>query len=173
MLTHGLVTPGIAGRPGNLWVGRLPVLAIAAFTVCLTAVLVAISLRPAAGLGSRPVPGEPGIRLALLLGAALVLVVLGGVHWRRWRLGLDSMQLALVVACLLSAGALLSLEVGRPWHLAWWDYHAFLLAGFAAAIYTVVTGYRRSSTLQDVLEGCSPATRWPTSAAAPPRPCGR
>lgn len=31
MLTHGLVTPGIAGRPGNLWVGRLPVLAIAAF----------------------------------------------------------------------------------------------------------------------------------------------
>ena len=40
-----------------------------------------------------------------------------------------------------------SLEVGRPWHLAWWDYHAFLLAGFAAAIYAVVTGYRRSSTL--------------------------
>ncbi|HEV2872391.1 MAG TPA: HD-GYP domain-containing protein, partial [Actinomycetota bacterium] len=44
-------------------------------------------------------------------------------------------------------------EIGRPWHLAWWDYHAFLLAGFAAAIYAVVTGYRRSSTLQDVLEG--------------------
>ena len=153
MLTHGLVTPGIGGRPGNLWVGRLPVLAIAAFAVCLTAVLVAISLWPAAGLGRRPVPGEAGIRLALVLGAALALVALGGVHWRRWRLGLDSMQLALVVACLLSAGALLSLEVGRPWHLAWWDYHAFLLAGFAAAIYTVVTGYRRSSTLQDVLEG--------------------
>ena len=37
MLTHGLVTPGIAGRPGNLWVGRLPVLAIAAFAVCLAA----------------------------------------------------------------------------------------------------------------------------------------
>jgi HD-GYP domain-containing protein (c-di-GMP phosphodiesterase class II) len=99
------------------------------------------------------VPGEAGIRLALVLGAALVLVALGGVHWRRWRLGLDSMQLALVVACLLSAGALLSLEVGRPWHLAWWDYHAFLLAGFAAAVYTVVIGHRRSSTLHDVLEG--------------------
>jgi hypothetical protein len=160
MLAQGLVTPGIGGRPGNLWVGRLPVLAIAAFAVCLaagglglTAVLVAISLWPAAGLGSRPVPGEAGIRLALVLGAALVLVALGGVHWRRWRLGLDSMQLALVVACLLSAGALLSLEVGRPWHLAWWDYHAFLLAGFAAAVYTVVTGHRRSSTLHDVLEG--------------------
>ncbi|HEV2871717.1 MAG TPA: HD-GYP domain-containing protein [Actinomycetota bacterium] len=148
MLTHGLVTPGIAGRPGNLWVGRLPVLAIAAFAVCLAA-----AAWPQRSPASWAVPGESGIRLALLLGAALVLVALGGVHWRRWRLGLDSMQLALVVACLLSAGALLSLEVGRPWHLAWWDYHAFLLAGFAAAIYAVVTGYRRSSTLQDVLEG--------------------
>jgi hypothetical protein len=88
MLAHGLVTPGIGGRPGNLWVGRLPVLAIAAFAVCLaaaawpqrspatwagrwpagtlaagglglTAVLVAISLWPAAGLGSRPVPARP------------------------------------------------------------------------------------------------------------------
>jgi hypothetical protein len=37
MLAHGLVTPGIGGRPGNLWVGRLPVLAIAAFAVCLAA----------------------------------------------------------------------------------------------------------------------------------------
>jgi hypothetical protein len=89
MLTHGLVTPGIAGRPGNLWVGRLPVLAIAAFAVCLAAA--AWPQRPPA---SWAVPGESGIRLALLLGAALVLVVLGGVHWRRWRLGLDSMQLA-------------------------------------------------------------------------------
>ena len=37
MLAHGLVTPGIGGRPGNLWVGRLPALAIAAFAVCLAA----------------------------------------------------------------------------------------------------------------------------------------
>jgi HD-GYP domain-containing protein (c-di-GMP phosphodiesterase class II) len=63
------------------------------------------------------------------------------------------MQLALVVACLLSAGALLSMELGRPWHLAWWDYHAFLLAGFAAAIYAVLTGHRRSRTLHEVLDG--------------------
>jgi HD-GYP domain-containing protein (c-di-GMP phosphodiesterase class II) len=63
------------------------------------------------------------------------------------------MQLALVVACLLSAGALLSLQLGRLWHLAWWDHHAFLLAGFAAAISAVLTGYRRSRTLHDVLDG--------------------
>jgi hypothetical protein len=124
--------------------------------VVLLALLVppAISLWPAAGAGRRPLPGEAGVRLALVLGAALVLVAVGAVHWRRWRLGLDSMQLALVVACLLSAGALLSLQVGRPWHLAWWDYHVFLLAGFAAAIYSV--GLRlglRPAALRALAEG--------------------
>jgi hypothetical protein len=37
MLTHGLVTPGIGDRPPNLWVGRLPVLAISTFAACLAA----------------------------------------------------------------------------------------------------------------------------------------
>jgi hypothetical protein len=31
MLRHGLTTTGIGGRPPNLWVARLPVLAIAGF----------------------------------------------------------------------------------------------------------------------------------------------
>src|SRR5215217_1661308 len=35
MLGHGMTTPGIGGRPPNLWVGRLPVLAIAGFAACL------------------------------------------------------------------------------------------------------------------------------------------
>jgi HD-GYP domain-containing protein (c-di-GMP phosphodiesterase class II) len=182
MLGHGLVTPGIGGRPANLWVGRLPVLAIAAFAACLLAAawpqrppavwagrwprgtltaggaalglgLVAVSLWPAAGVGGRPLEGEARIRLALMLGAAVVLLAVAAVHWWRWRLGSDRMQLALVVACLLSAGALLSLQLGTLWRLSWWDYHAFLLAGFAAAIYAVLTGYRRSRTLHDVLDG--------------------
>jgi HD-GYP domain-containing protein (c-di-GMP phosphodiesterase class II) len=182
MLGHGLTTPGIAGRPVNLWIGRFPVLAIASFASCLFAaawpqrppatwagrwprgmlaasgltlglVLVTVSLWPAAGIGGVPLPGEAGVRMGLILGAGLVLVAVGTVHWRRWRLGFDSMQLALVVACLLSAGALLSLEVGTLWHLAWWDYHVFLLTGFAAAIFAVMTGYRRSRTLHEVLDG--------------------
>jgi len=182
MLGHGLLTPGIGGRPANLWVGRLPVLAITAFAGCLCAAawpqrppaawagrwprgtlaaggaalalaLVGVSLWPAAGVGGRPVPGEAPIRLALVLAAAIVLVAVGVVHWWRWRLGFDLMQLALVVACLLGAGALLSLQVGALWHLSWWDYHAFLLTGFAAAIYAVLTSCRRSSTLQEVLGG--------------------
>jgi hypothetical protein len=95
------------------------------------------------------------------------------VHWWRWRLGFDRVQLALVVACLLGAGALLSLQVGALWRLSWWDYHAFLLTGFAAAIYAVVTATDAPARCTRCWTGCSPATRWPTSAAAIPRPCGR
>jgi HD-GYP domain-containing protein (c-di-GMP phosphodiesterase class II) len=182
MLGHGLMTPGIWGRPLNLWVGRLPVLAIAGFAASLCAaawpqrwparwagrwprgtlavgatllglVPGAAVVWPAAGSGLRPVPGEAWVRLALIVAAAAVLVAVGTVHWWRWRLGFDAVQLALVVACLLGAGALLSLQVGTPWRLSWWDYHAFLLTGFAAAIYAVVTGYRRSRTLHAVLDG--------------------
>ena len=182
MLGHGLLTPGIAGRPPNLWVGRLPVVAIAAFAACLwaaawperppatwagrhpRATLAAggaalaltmglILLWPTSGPAGRPLPGEAGLRPVVVLVAVLALVAVGAVHWQRWRLGLDTMQLALVVACLLAAGALLSLQLGTPWRLSWWDYHAFLLAGFAAAVHAILTGYRRTRTLHQVLDG--------------------
>jgi HD-GYP domain-containing protein (c-di-GMP phosphodiesterase class II) len=182
MLGHGLATPGIGGRPPNLWVGRLPVLAIAGFAACLCAaawprrrpavwagrwprgtlaigaallglVPGAAVVWPAAGGSLRPLPGEASVRLALIVLAAVVLLAVGAVHWWRWRLGFDRVQLALVVACLLGAGALVSLQVGTLWRLSWWDYHAFLLTGFAAAIYAVLTGYRRSRTLEEVLDG--------------------
>jgi HD-GYP domain-containing protein (c-di-GMP phosphodiesterase class II) len=48
---------------------------------------------------------------------------------------------------------LLSLQVGALWRLSWWDYHAFLLTGFDAAVYAVLTGYRRSRALHEVLDG--------------------
>jgi HD-GYP domain-containing protein (c-di-GMP phosphodiesterase class II) len=182
MLGHGLTTPGIWGRPPNLWVGRLPVLAIAGFAAGLCAaawpqrwpavwagrwpratlaagaavlglVPGAAVVWPAAAGGLRPLPGEASVRLGLMAASAVVLVVLGLVHWWRWRLGFDRMQLALVVACLLGAGALLSLQIGTLWRLSWWDYHVFLLTGFAAAIYAVLTGYRRSRTMHEVLDG--------------------
>jgi HD-GYP domain-containing protein (c-di-GMP phosphodiesterase class II) len=182
MLGHGLMTPGILGRPPNLWIGRLPVLAISSFAACLCAAAwqqrwpaagaarapratlavggVALALVPAllvvwptAGSGALPLPGEAQVRLALIAAAAVVLLAVGTVHWWRWRLGFDRVQLALVVACILGAGALLSLQVGTLWRLSWWDYHAFLLTGFAAAVYAVLTGYRRSRTMHDVLDG--------------------
>jgi hypothetical protein len=182
MLGHGLTTPGIWGRPPNLWVARLPVLAIAGFAGCLCAAAwpgrwpaVRAGRRAQGGpgrrrgrarggagggggladrrRGARALPGEDRVRLALLVASAVVLLAVGAVHWRRWRLGFDRVQLALVVACLLGAGALLSLQVGSVWRLSWWDYHAFLLTGFGAAVYAVVTGYRRTRTMHEVLEG--------------------
>jgi HD-GYP domain-containing protein (c-di-GMP phosphodiesterase class II) len=170
MLGRGLTTPGIGGRPPNPWVGRLPVLAIAGFAACLCAaawprgtlaigaallglVPGAAVVWPAAGGGLRPLPGEASVRLALVVLAAVVLLAVGAVHWWRWRLGFDRVQLSLVVACLLGAGALVSLQVGTLWRLSWWDHHAFLLTGFAAATYAVLTGYRRSRTLEEVLDG--------------------
>ena len=176
MLGHGLTTPGIFGRPMNLWVARLPVLALATFAVCLTAAsrphatisrLVARSPRVALGFpmasialasaaiaidptilsGAAPVPGETWMRTALLATSAVLLLVVGAVHWRRWQLGRDRIELALVLASWLTMSAILSFAYGQFWRLSWWDYHVYLLAGFAAAAWAVVAGYRGSRTL--------------------------
>ena len=42
--------------------------------------------------------------LAVAVAAAVALVAVGSVHWWRWRLGFDRVQLALVVACLFGPG---------------------------------------------------------------------
>jgi HD-GYP domain-containing protein (c-di-GMP phosphodiesterase class II) len=181
MLAHGLTTPGTMGRPVNAWVSRFPVLAIAAFATCLTlaairaegwflaasarrassvlvgsgllltAVSVVAVIWPQAGIGSQLLPGETWMHAVLLAVSAGVLFVSGSVHWRRYRLGPERVQLALVVASWQGAGAALSLELGELWHLAWWDYHAFLLVGFAAAAYAVIGGSRRRRPVDEVL----------------------
>lgn len=180
MLGHGLTTPGFAGRPVNQWVGRFPLLAVAGFAGCLSAatrrrgffldfvgshpkatlivptlgLAIACGLavaNPAAGFGSRPVPFEEGIRLWLLIASAAALAIAGYAHWRRWRLGRDRIELALVVACWLSVDALVSFRFGQLWRLSWWDYHVYLLAGFGAAAYAVVTSYRRTRSAEEAL----------------------
>ncbi len=109
---------------------------VSAISAC--ALAVAVAAATAAGRS------RDGSLVLLALGCLAV----GAVHWWRWRLGFDRVQLALVVACLLGAGALVSLQLGSLWRLSWWDYHAYLLTGFAAAVYAVLTGYRRTRTLQ-------------------------
>ena len=65
MLGHGLTTPGIfLGRPMNMWVARLPVLALATFAGCLAA-----AARPD-GVVSRFVARSP--RVALLFPAVSI-----------------------------------------------------------------------------------------------------
>jgi HD-GYP domain-containing protein (c-di-GMP phosphodiesterase class II) len=181
MLAHGLTTPGIAGRPVNTWIGRFPVLAIFAFAACLSGALVredhrlvrpivrrpravltfaalslallatVVSVRPTAAAGSGPLAYELGGRQILLALSVVALVVVGAVHWRRWRLGHDRVELALVLAAWFSAHAAVSLQFGELWHLSWWDYHAYLLAGFAAGAYGVVTGYLRTRSAEGTL----------------------
>ena len=182
MLAHGLTTPGILGRPMNLWVGRLGTLALAGFAACLGAatwddgpVARAVARAPRAALvvpivllgigaativasptalsGTRPLPAEDRVR-SLIQGASIVVLLLtGGAHWRRWRLGRDRIELSLVLASWLAMSAILSLGFGELWRLSWWDYHLYLLAGFAASSWAVVTEFRRSRSLHDALAG--------------------
>src|SRR5918996_2483455 len=118
MLGHGLTTPGIAGRPVNMWVARFPVLAIAGFAACMflattrgqhgvkrlaerrpgavlglaaasmSALTLVLVVRPSSLAGGQPVPGESILTHLVAVGAGAALIVAGAVHWRRWRLGL-------------------------------------------------------------------------------------
>jgi HD-GYP domain-containing protein (c-di-GMP phosphodiesterase class II) len=183
MLAHGLVTPGVADRPANLWVARFPLLAILSFSVCVAAsptrpnraamrlvgrapraalagpgLLIAglclvLVISPASAFGEQELPGEEAVRAVLTPLITALLAATAVVYWRRWRLSRDPVQFALVAASVLAAEALLSIELGRLWHLSWWDYHVLLLVGFGAAVYAVVVGYRRTRTLEGVLGG--------------------
>jgi HD-GYP domain-containing protein (c-di-GMP phosphodiesterase class II) len=185
MLGHGLTTPGVGGRPFSMWVARFPVLAIAGFAVFLAAATgkensrifrsvarhpalwlllptasvvafcAAIVAAPLLASGAAPFPGEPDVRQTVVIGAAVLLLITGWVHWRRWRLGQDRVELALVLASWLSVDALASLELAELWRLSWWDYHAFLLIGFAAAAYAVVAASRRTRSIESALTSIS------------------
>jgi putative nucleotidyltransferase with HDIG domain len=174
MLGHGLTTPGVGGMPPNLWVARLPAVAIGAFAAFHAAALIpprsaaarfasrfpylalgipaalmlaglAVVIRnPAAGIGSTPFPSEETVMDAVGMISALVLTVVGVSHWRRWRLSGDGVQLALVLASLLAAEAQLSMRFGRMWHLSWWDYHILLLLGFGSTVYALLRCYMRA-----------------------------
>ena len=182
MLGHGLSTPGaMHHHPSNLWVGRLPYMAITAFAVCL---LIA-GRRPDRGLNSW-VANHPLISVMVPLATAAMFVADVVVHpthfhggsriphenawlallstaligcllmtiWRhglRWHLGKDPVQRALVLASGMSIGAVLSMEHGKFAQLSWWDYHAYLFAGFAAAVYAVIVRGRRQSAAAGVL----------------------
>jgi HD-GYP domain-containing protein (c-di-GMP phosphodiesterase class II) len=184
MLAHGLTTPGMLGQPMNMWVGRLGSLALIGFTICLglatweggpvgrlvvrapkrslvlaitalIAVAAAIVLDPTWLWGTAPLPGEDLIRTAILGVSSVSLLLTGAIHWRRWRLGRDEIELALVLASWLSMSAILSLGFGLLWRLSWWDYHAYLLAGFSAAAWAVAAEYRRSRSLSRAVSALS------------------
>jgi HD-GYP domain-containing protein (c-di-GMP phosphodiesterase class II) len=181
MFAHGLTTPGIWGRPLNMWVARLPVLALALFALSLGAaaapddsplrrtfrrfprlslgttsvILVGFALllvlRPTALAGDHPLPGESLAGHLILAACALAFLLAGAIHWGRWRLGRDRVQLGLAVASWLSLNAALAFSIGQMWRISWWDYHLFLLIGFAAAVWCVFTEARRARSAADAL----------------------
>ena len=72
-------------------------------------------------------------------------------HWRRWHLGHDVFQFAIVLAATAAIAALVAFEHGKFRHVSWWDYHGYLLAGFGGAVYAVFRRRGDERTLTDVL----------------------
>jgi len=58
-----------------------------------------------------------------------------------------------VLAAAASIAALVAFEHGSFGHLSWWDYHAYLLAGFGGAVYAVFRRRHEERTLTDILRG--------------------
>ena len=181
MLGHGLVTPGAVGQPANLWVGRLPYGALAGFALCLLFAGTRHDRRVNRWVGRHPlltvmVPMVPATVFVaavvsdprrlhgtaaidhentyLAFASATVVAAFAVVivrHGRRWHLGKDPIQLAVVLAGAMSIAAVLSFEHGKFAKLSWWDYHAYLLAGFGAAVWAVIARGRQQSAISGAL----------------------
>jgi HD-GYP domain-containing protein (c-di-GMP phosphodiesterase class II) len=145
----------IAGRRQdqglNRWVGNHPVLAVTVPLVPATAFVAAVVADSSRFHGAAPVPHENAILTLVSAGIIACLMIAIWRHGRRWHLGKDPVQLALVLAAAMSIGAVLSFEHGKFAQLSWWDYHAYLFAGFAAAVYAVVVRGRRQTAISGVL----------------------
>ena len=81
----------------------------------------------------------------------ILLISVIWTHGHRWQLGHDTVQLAILLAAAMSIAAVFSFEHGRFAQVSWWDYHAYLLAGFGAAVYAVVLRRREQQTVSDLL----------------------
>ena len=181
MLGHGLLTPGVFGQPPNRWVGRLPYLAMASFALCLyvggrradrginrwvsrhpvftllvpavvaTILVAAVVPDPLLFGGAEPFPHENTVLAVLSTLIVILLISVIWTHGHRWQLGHDTVQLAIVLAAAMSIAAVFSFEHGRFAQVSWWDYHAYLLAGFGAAVYAVVLRRHEQQTVSDLL----------------------
>jgi HD-GYP domain-containing protein (c-di-GMP phosphodiesterase class II) len=181
MLGHGFTTPTMLGQPMNLWVGRLPSLALFGFALALAATLLpanhpltrVAAARPHAVVGTAalvvaalaltvvraphslhghaPVAHEDTIADVVNWAAIVLLATTAFVYYRRWRLSRDTLQLTLSFAAAMSASACISFEFGRMWHLSWWDYHVYLLLGFGAAVVAITREYRSNRTVVETL----------------------
>ena len=153
MVGHGLSTPGaMQHHPSNLWVGRHPLTTVITPLVPATLFVAAVVDDPTRFHGGSPIPHEDGLLALLSTMIIACLLVVIWRHGRRWHLGKDPIQLALVLAAAMSVSAVLSFEHGKFAQLSWWDYHAYLLAGFGAAVWAVIVCDRRQRDVAGVLD---------------------
>jgi hypothetical protein len=183
MLGHGLTTPGVFGQPDNVWVSRLPYLAMCVFAACLAAagrspswwpnriarrhpalavgapvaavavLITTATLRPLTlGGGQRYGWEESALDVVSVLTVVLLLTVIR-THWHRWHLGHDVVQFAVVLAAAAAIAAVVAFEHGRFGQISWWDYHAYLFAGFGGAVYAVFRRRNDERKLTEVLDG--------------------
>jgi HD-GYP domain-containing protein (c-di-GMP phosphodiesterase class II) len=181
MLGHGLLTPGVFGQPSNRWVGRLPYCALASFALCLyiggqradrginrwvsrhpvltllvptvaaTMFVAAVVANPLLFGAAEPFAHENTVLAGVSTIIVILLISVIWTHAHRWQLGHDTVQLAIVLAAAMSIAAVFSFEHGRFAQVSWWDYHAYLLAGFGAAVYAVVLRRHEQQTVSDLL----------------------
>jgi HD-GYP domain-containing protein (c-di-GMP phosphodiesterase class II) len=143
-----------SARPSSFRsVAHHPRAVLATVGTIATLFVAAVVVDPLTMHGGAPLWFEETLRSVLTYVVAAVLGVTGFGYLRRWHLSRDPVQLALVAANWLAAEALLSMHLGALWHLSWWDYHALLLVGFGAAVYAIVTSYRRTRTIERSLAG--------------------
>ena len=143
-----LARSDVGGRSASRLVAQAPTLSLATAVTVLLVGSAVIVIDPTVLSGTAPLPGEDLVRTAVL-GFSLALFVIGAIHWRRWRLGRDRVELSLVLASWLAMSAILSFGFGMLWRLSWWDYHVYLFTGFSATAWavsrsTVVRGACRS-----------------------------
>ena len=181
MLGHGLTTPGVFHGP-NEWVGRLPHLAMALFAVALllagrpptsrlnkivarapmaavaipSVVMVAFAATivadPLALAGGRELPWEDDVFDAVSAATIATLLLVIRTHWRRWHLGHDVVQFSVVLSASAAIAAVVAFEHGRFGQISWWDYHAYLLAGFGGAVFAVFQRRHDERALTEVLQ---------------------
>jgi HD-GYP domain-containing protein (c-di-GMP phosphodiesterase class II) len=181
LLGHGLTTPGALGQPPNLWVGRLPYAAMAAIGFCLfvagrsprrnpnswvgrnpvvalgigviptISLVTVVALDPHALGGDTPFPHEEVVLRASSVAAVVLFLAVIRTHWRRWQLGRDLVQFAIVLSSASCIAAVGSFQLGRYSHMSWWNYHGYLLAGFGGTAYAVVRRGRERRTTTSVL----------------------
>jgi HD-GYP domain-containing protein (c-di-GMP phosphodiesterase class II) len=139
-------------RGVNRWVGNHPLISVMVPLAAATLFVTDVFVHPTRFHGGSRIPHEN--TLLAILSTTLIACLLMAIwrHGRRWHLGKDPVQRALVLASGMSIGAVLSMEHGKFAQLSWWDYHAYLFAGFGFAVYAVVVRGRRQNALAGVLE---------------------